>query len=378
MARSSKPRSIDVGAVHVRPIRAPSKRCPDWYWRAVCYVAGEEKTVWTGRASREDAERTVAALVAGGELFADKGGQEITTAKDLLECWLGAQERRADLAANTYRSYHNACAKLSKGLGDVPVDALHRGSLERYRDRRLREGGAPSTVRLELRVLCIAWGWGQDLGYCPSMRLKPPKLPREPRYSRRTPTRGDVAKVLEQLEGWPRLAVLLLYATGARPGEVTHLRWDDLDLDLGLLHLGLHDGARKTGERIVPIRPEIVRELEAWGQGEREGWLLRDEPQTATSVLGHWIQRASARAGVEPFSPMGLRRLAEDELYRRVGDPSAAARFLGHSPRMAMEHYRRVNAMDLRQAMEAADLGKVPEGKVIELEPRTATAHKTG
>jgi integrase len=110
----------------------------------------------------------------------------------------------------------------------------------------------------------------------------------------------------------------------------------------------------------------------------REGYVLREAPDTATSVLGHWTSRASARAGVEPFSPMGLRRLAEDELYRRVGDPSAAARFLGHSPRMAMEHHRRVNAMDLRQAMEAADLGKVPEGKVIELEPRIGTAHKAG
>ncbi len=376
MARSKKPKSIDLGAVHVRPIRPPSKRCPEWYWRAVCYVNGKEETVWTGRASREEAERVVVAKMAGGELFTDKGTEEITTAKDLLECWLGAQKEREDLAANTYRSYHNACAKLSKGLGSVQIGAMHRGSLERYRDQRLRAGAAPSTVRLELRVLCIAWGWGQDLGHCPSVRLKPPKLPKQPRYSRRTPTRGDVAKVLEQLEGWPRLAVLLLYATGARPGEVTHLRWEDLDLERGLVHLGRHDGARKTGERILPIRPEIVRALEAWGQGERVGCVLRDEPDTATSVLGHWIRRAAKRAEVEPFSPMGLRRLAEDELYRRVGDPSAAARFLGHSPRMAMEHYRRVNAMDLRQAMEAADLGKVPAGEVIELRPRTGTAHK--
>jgi len=328
-------------------------------------VNGKEETVWTGRADRETAKRIVNAKMASGELFADRGGEEITTAKDLLECWLGAQKRREDIAANTYRSYHNSCGKLSKGLGEVPIGALHRGSLERYRDRRLREGGAPSTVRLELRVLCIAWGWGQDLGYCPSARLKPPKLSTTPRYSRRTPTRGDVAKVLDQLDGWPRLAVLLLYATGARPGEVTHLRWDDLDLERGLVHLGRHKGARKTGERIVPIRREIVRELEAWGQGGREGYVLRPEPDTAKSVLGHWIRRAADRAKVERFSPMGLRRLAEDELYRRVGDPSAAARFLGHSPRMALEHYRRVNAMDLRDAMEAADLGRVPAGEVV-------------
>ncbi len=367
MSKRSKPRSIDLDSVHVRQIRPPSKRSPDWYWRAVCYVNGKEETVWTGRASREEAKRIVNAKMANGELFTEKGSQEeITTLKDLLECWLGAQKARVDLAANTYRGYKRAAERLEKAIGAVLITGLHRGSLERYRDQRLREDAAPSTVGLELQVLRSAWRWGQDLGVCPHHRLPSVRLPKQRRYSHRTPTRGDVAKVLEELDGWQRLAVLLLYATGARPGEVTHLRWEDVDFDQGLVHLGRHVGARKTGERTVPLPASILAALEAWGQGKRTGLVLRGEPETARSVLGFYVRQACNRAGIEHWTPMGLRRLAEDELYRRVGDPSAAALFLGHSPEMAMRHYRKATTTDLRQAMEAAELGKVPAGKVFE------------
>ena len=339
---------------------------------------GKEETVWTGRAEREEAKRIVNAKMASGELFADKKEQPITTMRDLLECWVGAQEQRVDLAANTYRGYKKASERLVDSMGAVLISGLHRGSLDRYRDQRLRAGAAPSTVGLELQVLRSAWRWGQDLGVCPHHRLPTPRLPKERRYSHRTPTRGDVAKVLEVLDGWQRLAVLLLYATGARPGEVTHLRWDDLDLERGLAHLGRHVGARKTGERTVPLPASVLAELDAWGQGEREGYVLRGEPETARSVLGFYVKQACKRAGIEHWTPMGLRRLAEDELYRRVGDPSAAALFLGHSPEMAMRHYRKASTTDLRQAMEAAELGKVPAGEVIELNPRTKTAHTKG
>jgi integrase len=381
MSKGRKPRAIDLDSVHVRPIRPPSKRCPEWYWRAVCYVSGKEETVWTGRATREEAKRIVNARMASGELFADRGGQEqeeITTLKDLLECWLGAQEQRADIAANTFPAYKKSAERLEKAIGAVLITGLHRGSLERYRDQRLREGAAPSTVGHELQVLRSAWRWGQDLGACPHHRLPSVRLPKERRYNHRTPTRGDVAKVLEELDGWQRLAVLLLYATGARPGEVTHLTWDDLDLERGLVHLGRHDGARKTGERTVPLSASVLEELEAWGQGERQGYVLRDEPDTARSVLGYYVKQACKRAGIEHWTPMGLRRLAEDELYRRVGDPSAAALFLGHSPEMAMRHYRRATVTDLREAMRAAELGKVPAGEVIDLKARTKTAHTSG
>ena len=58
---------------------------------------------------------------------------------------------------------------------------------------------------------------------------------------------------------WHRLAVLLMWATGARPGEVCAATWGDLSGDL--LTLGNHDDARKTGARRVPLPPPVLAAL---------------------------------------------------------------------------------------------------------------------
>lgn len=368
MARARAPRALDLGAVHVRPIRPPSKRAPEWYWRAVRYVEGREETVWTGRASREEAERTVAALVAGGDLGRREKPAEVRTLRDLLECWVGAQERRQDLAAATFVNYRRAASSVAERIGAVEIGATHKGTLERYRDQRLGEDCAPSSLRVEYQVLRSAWRWGQDMGLCPARRLDVPKVNGGRVTNGRTPTRGDVAKVLADLQArgsWAYLATLLLLATGARVGEVTHLRWADVDLAEGWLFLGRHDGARKTGEREVPFEAEVRRALEAAGPGRPGDLVLGQEPMHARSTLGLILKRACKRAGVQPFVPGGLRRLSEDEMYRAHRDPSVAAALLGHSEQTALRFYRKATRADLRAAVREVALGKVPAGEVV-------------
>ena len=368
MAKSKKPRAIGLDGVHVRPIRGPSKRCPDWYWRAVCYVAGEEKTVWTGRASREEAKRIVTDKMASGELFTRQAGSDVSTLRDLLECWVAAQERREDLAAATCVNYRRAATAVADRIGPVAIEATHKGTLDRYRDQRLGESCAPSTLRLEFQVLRSAWRWGQDMGVCPARRLHVPKVNGGRVTNGRTPTRGDVARVLADLQArgcWSYLATRLLLATGARVGEITHLRWADVDLAEGWLFLGRHVGAAKTGEREVPFEGEVRQALEEAGPGRPGDLVLGQAPMHARSTLALILRRSCKRVGVQPFAPGGLRRLAEDEMYRRHRDPSVAAALLGHSEQTALRFYRKATRADLRAAVREVGLGKVPAGEVV-------------
>ncbi len=58
--------------------------------------------------------------------------------------------------------------------------------------------------------------------------------------------------------GWLRDAVRIALATGLRRGELANLRWDDVDLEEGQIHVRnrREEGHRtKTGaERVVPVR----------------------------------------------------------------------------------------------------------------------------
>jgi integrase len=367
MSKSKKPRPIKLDEVTVHPIRPPTNRCPDWYWRAIRYVAGEQDTIWAGRGPRAEVKRIVNALQAEGlPVTRTKNEAEpVRTVLDVLELWLGSLMGKTVPSERTRKNYERAAKNLKRGIGSVLLERLDADTLDRYRDDRLNDGAAPSTVRFDLQVLRSAWRWGHGHGFCRTATLPTVRLPERRAYNDRTPTRGDVAAVLEELDGWHRLALLLCYTTGARISEIMALRWADVDADTGLIRLGRHAGARKSGERVFPLPLEVLAEL---GEpGEPETTVLGIPAGLDGGRLRHALTRACERAEVKPFSPHGLRRLATDELYRKVGDVSAAAAILGHSPEVALRYYRKASLDDVRAAVERAGLGSLPKGNVVPL-----------
>lgn len=126
---------------------------------------------------------------------------------------------------------------------------------------------------------------------------------------RPSPIREEGLLVLDALTGWGRMAVILLYATGARPGEGRDMLWRDASLTPGELRL----------------------------------------------------------SGVPRFIPRGLRRAAVDAMARAGVDIATAASITGHSPAVMLKHYRTVSSADRRRAVLDAGLGVVSEGKVIPL-----------
>jgi integrase len=365
MARLRKPHPIKLDEVTVHPIRPPSKRCPDWYWRALRYIAGEQDTVWAGRGTRADVKRIVSALVADGLPEREPGakGEPVRTVLDLLEVWLGSLKGKSVPGERTRKNYERAGKNLKAQIGAVLLERLDADTLDHFRDDRLNGGAAPSTVRFDLQVLRSAWRWGHGHGFTRTATLPTVRLPERRAYNDRTPTRGEVASVLEALEGWHRLALLLCYTTGARISEIMALRWADVDADTGLIRLGRHAGARKSGERVFPLPLEVLAEL---GEpGEPDATVLGTPAGLDGGRLRHALTRACERAEVAPFSPHGLRRLATDELYRKVGDVSVAAAILGHSPEVALRYYRSSSIDDIRIAVETANLGRLPQGSAI-------------
>jgi len=84
--------------------------------------------------------------------------------------------------------------------------------------------------------------------------------------------RADVAEALE-LTGWERaLTYLVLMTTGLRRGELAAVTVDDVELDGPAPTITLKGTAAKNGQRaIVPLRPDVAQELQAWlkGRGKR-------------------------------------------------------------------------------------------------------------
>ncbi len=314
--------------------------------------------------------KDVAEILKGLDLTKPAGpptSGTIKTLRDLMEHWVPAQEDRADVS-----KAWKGCAKLSgerlcKTVGDVAVDRIDKRVMDRYRDKMLRTeanptGKASATVRRDLKMLRAAWGWARELNLVPKEELPHARVKVVPVRFGRTPTREEVLRVLGVMDGWSRLATLLLFGTGARIGEIASLTWADIDLDAATVTIR----KGKTGRRVVPIHAELVAALEEWGTGDPDDGIFRTTRNVVWSHLGAKHLRAACEAaGVERFTPHGLRRAAVDAFLRAGVDVGTAAAFFGHSPQVMLEHYRRATLDDHRAALLATRLGAVKGGDVV-------------
>jgi integrase len=370
-----------AGPARVRKVRGPHRDDPaSFYWRAVVTEAGKEVLVWKGWARRNDPSivlEIVEATRTRGVVEPRASSLPGDAMLHLLGAWKAEQRKRRDageLAASSFDQYERNLAHLSRHLEAVVIDRFDGEVVRDYRRARLAEKAAGRTVGQEMTILAMAWKWGRRRGLVPDLEVEWPELPKQtPVRNRYTPSAAEVLAVLEHARyPWVRLALVLLYATGARVGEIEALRWQDVDLRRATVRL---DG--KTGPRDVPVSADVVRELGTLDSSDAEARVLSIAVSTLRSSLHAEIAHACTAAGVRSWSPHALRRLATDTLYDGRTDVGAAAALLGHSPLVALKHYRRAKPDILRQAIEAAGLGRIPEGRVVALEGGKRSRHRS-
>jgi integrase len=251
--RYKRPAAIDLGDLHVSIVRGPNAE-GRWYWRA---RDADRATVWTGWATRDEAAREGAAVLAKPKPNPVQRG--VKTVGALLTAWLAVQDARLDVKPATRACAHQRAARLGRHLNETPIAAIRRDTLEAFVSARLAEGAAIRTVRGDLVSLRHAWRVGMERGLIPVGAL--PNLPLRINekayvYNHRTPTPKEVARVVAKLPPESALMVQFLAATGARVGELISLRRDQIDVKKGVIRL---DG--KTGPRDFPLTDGLIELL---------------------------------------------------------------------------------------------------------------------
>ena len=324
-----------------------------WYWRA---RDADRATVWTGWATRDEAAREGAAILARPKPSANAELQTKTasTMGEVLDSWWSVIEGDTVLRAPTKRGYLSRLLRLRRLLSHVPVAGMNRAALQGYLAKRIEEGAALRTIRGEFISLGHAWRIGIERELIPNRPLPSLKLRIDPKVyvaNHHTPTQDEVTRALAELPSEVALTVQLLVATGARVGEVISLRRNSLDRARGTLRL---DG--KTGPRDFPVTEGLLSLI-----GDRldgtDAPVLNFDVKEPRDLIRVQLLRACARASVPEFTPHGLRRMAVDRMARAGVEPSVAASITGHDPNVMLKHYRAVSDDDLRLVAKQADLG---------------------
>lgn len=185
---------------------------------------------------------------------------------DLLERWL--KEHGKKLKPGTLADYRKVVAKhLKPALGKHLVAEITREMLAQLHDAR---SATPRRANYIIAVARSFFSWVEDIGLRPqdtnpAKRIRPyPEVKRERFLSEIEITRVAAAiataEALGRISPFAAAALRLCILTGARSGEMTTLRWAEVDFERRLLLLS----DSKTGRKPIWLSTpaiEILRTL---------------------------------------------------------------------------------------------------------------------
>lgn len=232
-------------------------------------------------------------------------------------------------------------------LGEADIRDLSVDQVASYCRNRLDEGAARETVRKELVVLRLSLSHARDRGV---MDRDPesviPKFRARYKPRRRWMSTVELRGLLRHLSPERQRWVIVAVMTGGRLSEIEGLTWGDLDFANQQIHI--RGTKTDRSDRIIPMDRELGELLGQMRKGDSE------------AVAGGWsnvrrdLEKACAKAKIEPVTPNGLRRTFASYLKQAGRDSLAVGKLLGHtSSRMVELVYGHLDQRSLRHAMEA-------------------------
>ena len=213
----------------------------------------------------------------------------------------------------------------------------------------------PTAARLAWRLLKAFLGWcAEQPEYAPVLPSVNPAKTKKAREALGKAKAKDDSLLKEQLPAWfaavrsignPTVAAYLqtLLLTGARPGEVLAMRWDDLNTQWR----GLTIRDKVEGERVIPLTPYVHNLLAALPRRNEFVFASSRNENTPLTEPNHAHDKACKVAAIDALTLHGLRR-SFGTLSEWLEAPSGVvAQIQGHKPSATAEKHYRVRPLDL-------------------------------
>lgn len=225
-------------------------------------------------------------------------------------------------------------------LGNLRLNELRRGEVQRLADQLVEDGHGASTVRnafLPLRAICRRALKRGEISVNPTIGLELPAV-RGKRDRIADPT--EAAQLIAALPADDRPIWATAMYAGLRLGELQALRWSDVDLDRGVIRVerswdrseGVVEPKSQAGVRTVPIATALRDHLESHAQTSEALAFgrSRDVPFSASGVVvrAHRLWRA---AGLGIITPHQCRHTFASLMIAAGVNIKALQVFMGHA-----------------------------------------------
>lgn len=341
---------------------------------------------WSIEAARAEANKFRVAMDGGDDpreldeqkaaARAEKKASELAQAVTVATAWAEYLEARKGVWGERHYSDHIAKAKpggeaatrgtrgrgvtiegplwrlMSLRLSDLTPEVITEWAAQESKTR-------PTAARLSWRLLKGFLGWCSEnktyAAVVPSQNPAKAKAVREtlgkPKVKQDVLQREQLAVwfgAVRQLSNATAAAYLqTLLLTGARPGEVLGLRWQDINLKWK----GLTIRDKVEGERVIPLTPYVAHLITALPRVNE--WVFAS-PSRVAELASQPIskphkphEQACQVAGIEGLTLHGLRRSFKSLSEWMEIPAGVVAQLMGHKPSGTVERHYTVRPLDL-------------------------------
>ncbi len=389
MASRALPAAIKIKTVNRKQPDGTTKQV-EVYWFRVDVgrdAAGKRQQVYKSSESQKEIKAEYARIVNETNNKTFVRPRKLTLSQYLDE-WIEGHCR--DLEKATKRNYQDALRPVHERLGQRPLQSIEKRDVEqlvtwmttsgRKKGGEAGTGLGPRSVQLTLTRLSAALAMAANERKIP---LNPVPLVKRPKMTetKRTVWSDAEEAAFFELAARDRIAVVIeLFSYGLRPEEVCGVRWIDVDLTAGEIHVGrnvrtmvsgeVDEKGAKTdaGERTLPLDDRLSAGLKSWkarqaaeklaaGEAyEAAGYVLCDElgAPWKTDRLRRYMYSLMKQAGVTKITPYeAMRHGAASRMARARVPEHIAAAWMGHkSYKTTAQYYVHARREDLAEARD--------------------------
>jgi len=242
---------------------------------------------------------------------------------------------------------------LNKFFGNKFLHQITRESIEDYQNKRLDEGKSHSTINREVACMKTIFNKAIDWKLTKENPASKIKMLREPPPIVRYLATDEIEKLLKGCEMseakhlYPIVFVAL--NTGMRLDEILKLKWRDVDLPNGYIHIEKAKGGKR---RDIPLNSELTNLLRFSIKKPNTEYLFCDENDKPFSNINRSWKTAKRRAGIKNFRFHDLRHSFASYLVMSGVDLYTVSKLLGHSSVEVTQRYAHLSPKYKKMAVE--------------------------
>lgn len=332
-------------------------------------------------ATKTDADRWLAAAevdLVRGTWLDEKGGQ--VPFGEFAQQWIDDNPRLGPRSRETYE--RNLRLHLAP-LAETPLVALSPSTVRSWYAEALRGKGGKTSVGQSYRLLRAVMNAAVREGHVAKNPCQVPGAGTTRARRRAVASPEQVQKLVDEIPGPYKAAVVLAAWSGLRRGEILALRRDDLDLEAATVSVHRNqvellagrqrfDSRPKTdaGYRTIALPPHVLPVLKAHLEqyaGPRRLFVSSTGGLMPGDTLTQAFSRARDRVGMDGFRFHDLRHTGQTLAAATGATLADLMKRLGHSsPAAAMRYLHTVNGRDeaiaeaLAVLAEHGDAAKLP------------------